>query len=109
MAKYAVVRIGGSQYKVREKDELVVDKLEGKKGEQIILKDVLLIANNGKIKIGTPRVKGAVVEARLIEHQKGEKIKVLRFKAKSRYRKTKGFRPALTKVRIEKIQEKTSR
>lgn len=104
MADYAVVKIGGSQYKVKEGDELLVDRLSEEKGAKVAFDDVFLLVVGSQVKIGKPKVEGAQVLAKVVEHEKGEKIRVTRFKAKSRYRKTKGFRAALTKIKIEKIK-----
>lgn len=101
--EYAVVKIGGSQYKIKEGDELEVDRLPQKEGEEIELPEVLLVVSDGEVKIGQPQVSEAIVKAKIISHFKGEKIRVSRFKAKSRYRKVKGFRASLTRIRIEKI------
>lgn len=101
--EYAVVKIGGSQYKVKEGEEIEVDRLPQKEGEEIELPEVLLVVSDGEVKIGQPQVSGATVKAKILSHFKGEKIRVSRFKAKSRYRKVKGFRPYLTKIKIEKI------
>jgi len=101
--EYAVVKIGGSQYKIKEGDELEVDRLSQKEGEEIELPEVLLVVSDGEVKIGQPQVLEATVKAKIISHFKGEKIRVSRFKAKSRYRKVRGFRPYLTKIKIEKI------
>jgi len=102
MKKYAIVKIGGSQYKVTEGDELEVDKIEGEKGKAVNLDEVLLLVDE-EIKIGEPLVKGAQIKAKIIEQFKGDKIRVATYKAKSRYRRVKGFRPLLTKIKIEKI------
>ncbi len=100
----AVVKIKGHQYLVTEGEELLVDKLENKKGDKVSLEEVLLIAtDNDKAIIGNPFVKGAKVEFSVIDDVKGEKIRVARYKAKSRYRKVKGFTPIYTKIKIEKI------
>ncbi|PJE67712.1 50S ribosomal protein L21 [Candidatus Shapirobacteria bacterium CG10_big_fil_rev_8_21_14_0_10_40_9] len=101
--EYAVVKIGGSQYKIKEGDEFEVDRLPQKEGEEIELTEVLLVVDDGEVKIGQPQVLEATVKAKIISHFKGEKIRVSRFKAKSRYRKVRGFRPYLTKIKIEKI------
>ncbi len=101
--EYAVVKIGGSQYKVKEGDELEVDRLPQKEGEEIEFPEVLLVVSDGEVKIGQPQVLGTTVKAKILSHFKGEKIRVARFKAKSRYRKVRGFRPYLTKIKIEKI------
>jgi len=102
MKNYAIVKIGGSQYKVTEGDELEVDKIEGEKGKTVNLDEVLLLVDE-EIKIGEPLVKGAQIKAKIIEQFKGDKIRVATYKAKSRYRRVKGFRPLLTKIKIEKI------
>jgi len=105
MANYAVVKIGGSQYKVKEGDELLVDRLPDKEGSKLSFDEVFLLVSGSIVKIGTPEVEGAQVEAKVLGHEKGKKIRVSRFKAKSRYRKTKGFRAFLTKIKIEKITQ----
>ena len=102
MKNYAIVKIGGSQYKVTEGDELEVDKIEGGKGKAVSFDEVLLLADE-EIKIGEPLVKGAQIKAKIIEQFKGDKIRVATYKAKSRHRRVKGFRPLLTKIKIEKI------
>jgi len=102
MKNYAIVKIGGSQYKVAEGDELQVDKIEGEKGKTVSFDEVLLLSDE-EIKIGEPLVKGAQIKAKIIEQFKGDKIRVATYKAKSRYRRVKGFRPLLTKIKIEKI------
>lgn len=101
--KYAVVRIGGSQHKISEGEILEVDKLEGKKGQKLTLNEVLLLVDDNKIKIGQPLVKNAKAEAEIVDQIKGEKIRVATFKAKARYRKVKGFRSLLTRVKILSI------
>lgn len=100
---YAVIRSGGKQYKVTDGDVLELDKLNLEDRKTIVFDDVLLLVQDGKTTIGKPSVTGARVEAKLIEQKKGDKIRVSKFKAKSRYRKTIGFRAQLTVVQIEKI------
>lgn len=102
MKKYAIVKIGGTQYKVAEGDEIEVDKIEGEKGKAVSFNEVLFLADE-EIKIGEPLVKGAQIKAKIIKQFKGDKIRVATYKAKSRYRRVKGFRPLLTKIKIEKI------
>ena len=98
--KYAVIRIKGQQYKVSEGDEILVGKLADKKPKA----EVLLLADNGKVKVGKPTVKGAKVKIKIVkEEEKGEKLYIQKFKAKSRYRRKMGFRPLYTRLLIEKI------
>jgi len=102
MKKFAVVEIAGHQYQVEENDELAVNNLDTQTGKKIKLNKVLLFAND-KVEIGQPYLKNRVVEAEVINNLKGEKIQVATYRAKSRYRKVKGFRPKLTKIKITKI------
>ena len=100
MAKYAVIRIKGNQYKVTEGQEFLVDKLKDKKIES----EVLLLVDNGKVKIGKPAVKDVKVKIKIVkEEEKGKKLYVQKYKAKSRSRRKLGFRKRLTKILVEKI------
>lgn len=101
--KYAVVQTGGKQYLVKENDEIYVDRLSYKINDEIEL-ETLLSGNfdDADINIGTPSL-SSQVKAKLVDNIKGEKIRILRFKAKVRYRKRKGFRPFLTKLKIIQI------
>lgn len=100
---FAVVKIGSAQYKVVVGDEIDVPLMEGAVGESVTFPDVLLVSENEKTKIGTPRVVGAKVKATVVLHFKGEKVDVRRFKSKVRERRHVGFRPQLTKLRITDI------
>jgi len=104
--KYAVVKIGGAQYRVSEGDEIEVDKLTDKEGDLVNFNQVLLFAEDGKVKIGKPEVKDIQVSARILKHYKGEKIDVFKFKAKTGYRRKMGFRPEKSLLKIEKISPK---
>lgn len=105
MGKYAVVEILGKQYKVEEGKELLVDTL-GKPDGEVIFDKVLLLVDDGKIKFGTPIVSGAQIKAKVLGEEKGKKIYVIKFRAKSRYRRKIGFRSHLTHIKIEEIREK---
>ena len=100
--QYAVIRSGGKQYKINVGDILTLDNLNTE-NKKIVFDDVLLVVNDGKINLGNPNVSGARVEASLIENKKGDKIRVSKYKAKVRFRKTIGFRARLSVVKIEKI------
>lgn len=121
--KYAVVKTGGKQYLVKENDEIIVDRLNveptfakasnsakttldksaGKEGKIIGLETLALFNEDGSaLKLGKPALEKKT-QAEIIAHIKGDKIRVARFKAKVRYRKVKGFRAQLTKIKIMKI------
>lgn len=100
---WVVVKIGGKQFKVSQGDTLEVEKLSNG-DKKVKFEEVLLASLGGKVRVGTPTVKGAKVTATVLENKKGEKIRVSKFKAKSRYRRTAGFRPHLTVFKIDKIE-----
>ena len=101
--KYAVVQIGAKQYRVSEGDELLIEKLSSKKGDKIEFDQVLLVVDEKKAVVGQPLVAKAKIKAMILDQIKGEKIRVAKFRSKSRYRKVKGHRQKLTKIKIEKI------
>lgn len=101
--KYAVVKISSLQYKVNEGSKIEVEKLPFKEGEEVELKDLLMIVEDNKVKIGRPILKGASVKAKVLKHFLGKKLDVFKFKAKTGYRRKIGFRPAKTALLIEKI------
>ena len=103
MKNYVILQMNGSQYLVSKGEELDIDKIKGKEGEIIKIKDVLLAKTNGKVKVGQPTLPKSQVEAKIVKHFQGNKIRVTTYRAKSRYRRVKGFRPQLTRIKITKI------
>lgn len=105
---YAVIQTGGKQYKVEKGSTIIVDKLgDIKTGSDTTFDKVLLIVEEGKVTLGKPFIAGAVVTAKVITDDfKGEKIRVAKFLAKSRYRKVMGHRSRLSKVEISSIGHK---
>lgn len=104
--KYAVIQTGGKQYRVAAGENLDIEKLGVKEGEKIFFDKVLLVVDDDKVKIGTPYLKNVVVEARVAVQKKGKKIRIARFRAKSRYRRVIGHRQKLTEVEIIGIKSK---
>jgi len=110
--KYAVVRIGGRQFRVEEGQNLTVDRLDGgakratpsaasaKEGE---IDEVLLLVDGDEVRIGRPLVSGVKVKTKVLE-EGVVKTEIRRFKAKSRYRKKKGHKQPVTTIRIEDIE-----
>lgn len=102
-ADFAVIRTGGKQYIVRTGEKLKVERLDMEEGSNLKFDDILLVNKGGKIEIGTPKVSGAVVEAKVVSQTKGEKIIVFKYKKRKNYRKKTGHRQKLTEVEIGKI------
>ncbi len=103
---YAVIDFQGHQYQIKPDQELVVDRLDEEEKKEIKINKVLLIKNGKKVIIGKPTINKAEVIAKILEHYKGDKIRVAKFKAKNKYRKVMGFRPQLTKIKIKDIKLK---
>jgi len=106
MTKFAVIKTGGKQYKVSEGDVIAVEKLPVKKAKDKVVFDEVLLISDGKdkVKVGTPKVAKAKVEATVIEPAaKTKKVTGVKFKAKKRQKKVIGHRQQLTKVKIGKI------
>ncbi len=101
MAKIAVIKTGGKQYKVAVGDTVKVEKLEVENGNKVKL-DTLLIADGAKLEIGQPSL-GEKVEAEAIETAKGKKVTVVKYKNKTRYKKTVGHRQKFTALKILSI------
>ncbi len=99
---YAIIATGGKQYKVEEGDIIRVEKLEVEAGSKVTF-DQVLVVNDGALKVGTPVVAGATVEAEVIENGRGKKVIVYKYKRKTGYHKKNGHRQAYTAVKIEKI------
>ena len=101
--KYAVLAISGSQFKVEENQILTVDNLNVEADKALKSEEVLLVADGDKVTVGTPTVKGASVEYQVVKNYQGDKLKVFKYKSKSRYHKVQGFRHQLTDIKITKI------
>ena len=100
---YAVIRSGGKQYRVTPGQTIRLEKFSGEVGSKVELGDVLLVDNDGEIKVGSPLVANAKIEATVIEQDRARKILVFKKKRKKQYRRTNGHRQDFTAVRIEKI------
>lgn len=101
--KYAIISAAGKQYQVIPGQELVIDRQAGKAGDKVKFDQVLMLVDGDAYQIGQPTVDKAMVEAEIIEQIRGPKIRVAKFKAKSRYRKVNGHRSEQSKIKIIKI------
>tara|TARA_B100000965_G_scaffold340989_1_gene309557 strand:+ start:1630 stop:2031 length:402 start_codon:yes stop_codon:yes gene_type:complete len=105
----AIVEISGKQFKVSKDTKLFVHRIDAKEGSKVSFDNVLLLDNGKKVVVGTPIVKGASVEAKVIKHLKDDKVIVFKKKRRKGYRVKNGHRQALSEIIIEKVSEKTSK
>lgn len=97
---YAVVKTGGKQYRVRPGEMIRVERLAVEPGDAVDLDQVLLITDGADVRVGNPVVTGATVRARVIGHERGDKVIVFKYKSKVRYRRKQGHRQNYTKLAI---------
>ena len=100
---YAIVDIAGQQFKVQKDQKVYVHRIEGEEGANIEFNNVMLTADDGKVKVGTPVVDGAKVTAKILSHMRAEKILVFKKKRRKGYQKCNGHRQYMTQIQIENI------
>jgi len=100
---YAVVTTGGKQYRVEAGSELVIERLAADAGASFTLDRVLLVGDGDAVTIGTPTVDGAIVTGTVLGEELGPKLIIFKFKQKATYRRTRGHRQHLVRVRIDEI------
>ncbi|SFV65187.1 LSU ribosomal protein L21p [hydrothermal vent metagenome] len=101
---YAVIKTGGKQYRVKEGDFFKVEKIESDIGKKITFDDVLMVGEGSDVKVGTPTVKGAIVEAVVEGHGKGKKVMIIKFRRRKHSMKRQGHRQLFTTIKIENIK-----
>ena len=99
---YAIIATGGKQYRVSEGDVIYIEKIDAQVDSTVSF-DVLLVGNEGDVKIGTPVVEGVKAEGKVVGQVRGEKIVVFKYKSKKNYRRKQGHRQPYTKVEITKV------
>ena len=99
---YAVVKTSGTQLRVEEGDEIIVDRIKAQIGENVELSEVLFISGDN-VKVGTPTLEGATVQAEVIDHLLGDKVETYKYRRARRYRKSIGFRARLSLIKIQSI------
>jgi large subunit ribosomal protein L21 len=102
--KFVIIEQGGKQYRAAEGGTIEVDRLPNEVGEALTLEDVLLSVDDNDVIIGTPLIKGAKVKAKVLDHFKGRKILVFKYRPKQRYRVKSGHRQHYTRLLIESIE-----
>lgn len=100
---YAIVEIAGQQFKVSKDQKVYVHRLEGKEGDAVKFAKVLLLDDNGTVTLGAPAIEGALVEAKVLQHLKGDKVIVFKKKRRKGYKVKNGHRQSLTQIQISGI------
>ena len=100
---FAVIKAQGKQFKVAQGDTLTIDRLAGEKGSKVSLGEVLMLVDGGKSTVGKPVISGAKVEAEILDHPRGDKIKVFKKRRRKNFHRTRGHRQDLTTVKITAI------
>ena len=101
---YAIVSIGGQQMKVEKDRKIFVNRLNAEEGDSVDFDQVLMVDNDGDVKIGAPILEGAKVTAKVLSHMKGDKVIVFKKKRRKGYRKKNGHRQYLSQIQIENIE-----
>jgi large subunit ribosomal protein L21 len=105
MANLAVIQTGGKQYLVKAGDTLRVEKIEKAEGEKLSFDPILVMEEDGTgAKVGAPTVKGASVSATIAKHGKADKVYIIKFHAKTRYKRKAGHRQPFTELKIESVK-----
>jgi large subunit ribosomal protein L21 len=100
---YAVIKTGGKQHRVSEGDVLTVEKINGTRGDTVSFDEVLMVARDGKINVGTPYLEGVKVVGEIMEQTKDRKIMVFKMKRRKGFHKKTGHRQKLTRMKIREI------
>jgi len=103
MADYAIIQAGGNQLKVSQGETVRLEKITGEPGAEVVFPNVLLLSAEGGVSVGQPFVAGAKVTAEIVEHGRGKKIRIYRFKRKKGFQHTQGHRQGFTAVKIREI------
>lgn len=101
---YAVIKTGGKQYRVVEGQMLKVETLNAEVGQAVDFSDILMVVDGDTIKVGKPHVDGASVKASVVEHGRGKKIHIVKFRRRKHSRTQMGHRQNYTQIKIDKIQ-----
>jgi large subunit ribosomal protein L21 len=100
---YAIIRTGGKQYRVQSGEQLRVEAISAEVGSTVSLEEVLLVGTGEGVKVGAPLVSGAKVNATVVSHGRGDKVRIFKLRRRKHYQKTQGHRQSYTELRIEDI------
>jgi large subunit ribosomal protein L21 len=102
--KYAVIKTAGKQFTVAAGDKFSVDRVEAKEGETVTFPEILLVAEGDNVQVGTPQVAGASVKAKVLAHDKNDKLVIYKKRRRKGYTKKKGHRQSITTFVVESIE-----
>lgn len=97
---YAVVKTGGKQYRVSAGEKLKIEQIPAEVGAEIVLDQVLLVADGDAVRMGTPLLDGAQITARVLAHGRGDKVRIFKLHRRKHYRRTQGHRQNYTEIEI---------
>lgn len=100
---FAILKTGGKQYKVAQEEKLLIEKIDGNIGDEVVFNDIIMINDNGKTEIGSPLVKDAAVVAEVIKQTRGPKITIIYKRRRKNSRRKQGHKQDLTLVKIKNI------
>ncbi|MGE0484808.1 MAG: 50S ribosomal protein L21 [Gammaproteobacteria bacterium] len=100
---YAVIKTGGKQYRVAAGDKLNVETLRADAGSEIEFDQVLMVGEGDQVDVGSPFLNGARVKARVLEHGRGDKVRIVKFKRRKHYRRQAGHRQNYTRIEITDV------
>jgi large subunit ribosomal protein L21 len=100
---YAVIKTGGKQYRVAAGDKLKIEQIPADIGSQIVLDQVLMVADGEAVKVGSPLLAGAKVSVTVLAHGRGEKVRIFKMRRRKHYQKHQGHRQNYTEIRIDAI------
>jgi large subunit ribosomal protein L21 len=97
---YAVIRTGGKQYRVASGEKLRIEQIPADVGSEIVLSEVLMLADGENVTLGAPLLDGAKVTAKVVSHGRGEKVRIFKMRRRKHYRKSQGHRQNFTEIEI---------
>jgi large subunit ribosomal protein L21 len=100
---YAVVKTGGKQYRVAAGEKLRIEQIAGDVGSEVVLDQVLMLADGDVVTVGTPLVSGASVKATVVAHGRADKVRIFKLRRRKHYQKRQGHRQNFTEIKIDAI------
>jgi len=102
---YAVIKTGGKQYRVSPGEKIKIEQIPADVGAQIVLDQVLMVAEGESVKVGNPLADGAKVSATVLAHGRGQKVRIFKLRRRKHYQKTQGHRQNYTEIRVDAINQ----